>query len=212
MRRLIPFWMLPASWGLRGQTKAIAKAEYELEGEELERELARIKHSGKELDAVLLEIDRKYGRIEDATYDVKKAELDHADSTDEEKKLAVLEAQHKHGIIDELTYAKKAATIRNEPWVQVKSVDIDRKNPAHGALELDWNKAFIEHLEANGYGPAPSEEEVVDQWLSELCRNIAFEAFDGVGDFNEKVAKGNRKVTTRHEDVLFREDLEKGDD
>ena len=42
MANKIPFWMLPASWGLTGKSKLRAKAEYELEGIELEKELARI--------------------------------------------------------------------------------------------------------------------------------------------------------------------------
>ena len=36
----VPFWMLPASWGLTGKTKLRAKAEYELEGIALDKELA----------------------------------------------------------------------------------------------------------------------------------------------------------------------------
>ena len=34
--------MMPASWGLKGKTRAIAEAEYYYEGEELEKALAEI--------------------------------------------------------------------------------------------------------------------------------------------------------------------------
>ena len=32
----LPFSMMPASWGLKGKTRAIAEAEYYYDGEELE--------------------------------------------------------------------------------------------------------------------------------------------------------------------------------
>lgn len=40
----IPFRFLPASWGLKGKTRELAQAEYELEGYELEMKLAEINH------------------------------------------------------------------------------------------------------------------------------------------------------------------------
>ena len=42
MKKKIPFWMLPASWGLKGKTREIAEAEYYFEGQELEEKLAEI--------------------------------------------------------------------------------------------------------------------------------------------------------------------------
>ena len=38
----LPFSMMPASWGLKGKTRAIAEAEYYYEGEELEEVLAEL--------------------------------------------------------------------------------------------------------------------------------------------------------------------------
>jgi len=35
-KRLLPFWMMPGSWGLTGTTKAVAEAEYYYEGKELD--------------------------------------------------------------------------------------------------------------------------------------------------------------------------------
>jgi len=37
--KLIPFWMMPASWGLSGKSRLKAKAEYELTGIDLKKEL-----------------------------------------------------------------------------------------------------------------------------------------------------------------------------
>lgn len=36
-KRLLPFGWLPGHWGLSGSMRELAKAEYELEGEELDR-------------------------------------------------------------------------------------------------------------------------------------------------------------------------------
>jgi len=38
----LPFWMLPASWGLKGKTREIAEAEYYFKGKDLEERLAEI--------------------------------------------------------------------------------------------------------------------------------------------------------------------------
>lgn len=59
-----------------------------------------------------------------------------------------------------------------EPWVNVVQANIDRNNPKQGYFELEWNPAFVKHLIAHGYyGPSP--EDIVDQWFTELCRNIS---------------------------------------
>jgi hypothetical protein len=42
MKKKLPFWMLPASWGLKGKTRAVAEAEYMYEGKELEEKLAEL--------------------------------------------------------------------------------------------------------------------------------------------------------------------------
>lgn len=68
----------------------------------------------------------------------------------------------------------KAAEMQDspEPWVNVVRAHIDKKDPKQGYFELEWNPAFVKHLIAAGYyGPTP--EAVVDQWFTELCRNIS---------------------------------------
>ena len=46
---------------------------------------------------------------------------------------------------------KELATERDEPWVEVISMDIDKDNPGNGAFELDWNDKFIFNLIRAGY-------------------------------------------------------------
>jgi len=59
-----------------------------------------------------------------------------------------------------------------EPWVNVVKAHLDPKDPKQGYFELEWNPAFVKHLIASGYY-APTPEAVVDQWFTELCRNIS---------------------------------------
>ena len=72
----LPFSMMPASWGLKGKSRAIAEAEYYYEGEDLEKALAEIDAESED-DKVLaaLEIDLKNERIGRSEYDKRRAEI-----------------------------------------------------------------------------------------------------------------------------------------
>lgn len=75
-RRLLPFSMLPASWGLAGKTRARAEAEYYYEGEDLDKALAALEvDSEQDKELAELEIDLKYGNIGQAEFDKKVAEI-----------------------------------------------------------------------------------------------------------------------------------------
>jgi len=68
--------MMPASWGLKGKSRAIAEAEYYYEGEELEKVLAEINaESDDEKVLSALDIDLKNGRIGREQYDKRRAEI-----------------------------------------------------------------------------------------------------------------------------------------
>lgn len=75
-KRLIPFRMLPASWGLSGKTRLIAEAEYYYEGKELEFKLAEI-NSPDEQSAELAKLDIKleHGDITNSEYQRESAEI-----------------------------------------------------------------------------------------------------------------------------------------
>lgn len=67
---------------------------------------------------------------------------------------------------------KELATARGEPFVRVVEVQLDKTNPGDGYFELEWNNLFVRRLMEAGYSGA-TEEEIVDQWFTALCRNIA---------------------------------------
>lgn len=175
--KIIPFWALPAHWGLKGKTREIARAEYKLEGEHLDRALAKIMLSGQDYTRRLIEIDKKYGLIDEYEYGIKMIEAEYAGQTSPESNIAMelkkLAYYKSHGRISDHEYEKKSATLRGEGWVKIIHVDVD------GSFEFDWNDLFIDELEAAGFGPCPKAEMVVDQWFNEICKNITLENFQG---------------------------------
>lgn len=74
--RILPFGMLPASWGLSGKSRAIAEAEYYYTGEDLEKKLAEL-NAETEVDKEVakLDVDLKHEKIGKVEYEKKVAEL-----------------------------------------------------------------------------------------------------------------------------------------
>lgn len=69
---------------------------------------------------------------------------------------------------------KELATEKKEPWVCVLNTHVNTDNIKNGFFELDWNEFFILQLTNAGYAGS-TEEEIIDKWFSELCRNIGSE-------------------------------------
>jgi hypothetical protein len=76
--------------------------------------------------------------------------------------------------------AKELATMAGEPYVAVLSVEVDKENIGNGAFELDWNDKFIASLVRAGYQVKPNEpeNEIVDRWFQDVCRNVVLETFE----------------------------------
>jgi hypothetical protein len=178
----IPFGWMPGSWGLKGRTREIAQAEYELTGFELEEKLLQLKEP--DLDDLdyrrrMIELRYKHKKMDEAEYHKALASLIQDEG---QRKLALLEIDYREGKLGELEYNKQLATLKGEPWVNVVNMDFTKKSALEGSFELDWNEHFVEKLKTEGYtGPTP--DNIVNQWFMELCRNIAMEEFDGTGDF-----------------------------
>ena len=56
----LPFSMMPASWGLKGKSRAIAEAEYYYEGEELEKVLDEISFTATDRSGEKITINSDY--------------------------------------------------------------------------------------------------------------------------------------------------------
>lgn len=131
----------------------------------------------------------------------RKIEINIAEHSEEDIAVALLEHEVKYGRLEKAELDKQSATIRNEPWVIIKTLETDPENPRYGGVELDWNQAFIDNLEKHGYGPNPEDDDTVNAWFNDLCRNIALEAYDGVGDFQERVEDVSGR-TNIHADAI----------
>ena len=69
---------------------------------------------------------------------------------------------------------KTAATANQQPWVAVLNTHVNPDSPRNGFFELDWNEYFVQMLRSNGY-TGVTDEELVDQWFSDLCREVGSE-------------------------------------
>lgn len=103
------------------------------------------------------------------------------------KKESVKEAQS--NTVD--SSAKEEATRNKEPWVTVLRTHVNKENIRNGFFELDWNEYFVLELRKAGY-IGTTEEEIVDQWFTELCRNVA--ADEGVDMGNRGSGYVNRAL------------------
>lgn len=142
---MIPFWLFPGSWGLKGKTRAIAQAEYELTGYNLEIKVAEIKFNDdpSSLTKALLEIDLKYNKIDRYTYETRIAELEHANNPAELKK-AKLTIDFTHNKIDQYTYDQELASlIENESDKELAKLEVDLKHNRVTNQEYERRKADI---------------------------------------------------------------------
>lgn len=169
--KLIPFGLLPAAWGLRGKSRLRAEAEYYYEGYDLEIQLAELDNDDKaDFELAKLKINLEHGKMSQRDYDY---DIAKRITNETERELALLDLDYKYTDMKEAEYEKRQATIKKESWVKIIHVD------ANGSFEFDWNTAFIDELEEKGFGPAPKEEMVVDEWFNEICKNITIEQYQG---------------------------------
>jgi hypothetical protein len=108
IRRIIPFGLWPANWGLSGSRRAIAEAEYHWEGEDLDRRLLVINHpdtESKEHRLALVKLDRRYNKI--GEFDYEYGLIAHNPAiTDTERNAELSKLKHRFGKInaEELDY------------------------------------------------------------------------------------------------------------
>jgi pyruvate/2-oxoglutarate dehydrogenase complex dihydrolipoamide acyltransferase (E2) component len=115
----------------------------------------------------LFGIDKIETRIEQALAEADKAKQVAEEATDAAERAQEAERAAKLG-------PKERATEKKEPWVAVLETHVNKDNLRNGFFELDWNEYFVLQLRTAGY-IGETEEEVVDEWFSELCRNLGAE-------------------------------------
>lgn len=180
-KRFIPFWLMPASWGLSGKSRQKAEAEYYYDNAyELALEFNKIHHEDHEsfnFKDDKLDIERKHNMIVHEDYLRAKAKLarDYDRLTEEEYNVRLLEIDHDANKISQEEFLKKKASILKEPYVNVLSMDINSELPTQGAFELDWNEEFIKMLHNAGF-TGTSDEDVVNKWFNGVCRTVLMQS------------------------------------
>ena len=169
---LIPFAWMPGSWGLRGKTREIAQAEYELSGEELAVRLLEINHRDdpKTLELEKLNLELSNSRIDQYEYDRRLVLLSKYEDP-AEKDLALLAVEKTHNKITESEYEKRKADIKKEPWVSMPVINWDPNISNRTFFELDYNEYFLQHLRKNGYDG--DDDTIINRWLNDICISIA---------------------------------------
>lgn len=113
------------------------------------------------IDKIKQEVEKNVQAAEEAKRQLEKS-LEEAERAKEEERIAKLTP-------------KELATERKEPWIAVLDTHVNKDNIRNGFFELDWNEYFVLQLREEGYR-GETEEEVVDQWFQELCRNVGSES------------------------------------
>jgi hypothetical protein len=172
-KTLIPFGWLPGHWGLKGKTRARARAEYELTGLELDLRLAEIEYDDvNQKSLAQLDAKRKHGVIDLYDYDVQYNTI----RLEGDPLLAetLLDIDLKHNKISKLEHDRKLADLRGEPWVSMPDIKWDPNDPSKSYFELDYNDSFVTMLRGANYQGA-TDEAVVERWLNDVCRSVAAE-------------------------------------
>jgi hypothetical protein len=187
---------MPGSWGLKGKTREIAQAEYELSGMELEEKLLEINHAEDQevLRLLKLALYRKHSKIDQYEYDQQKAKIQ-AGGQEQAEKIALLDVDLAHKKIDQQTYDRQRADILDEPWVSIPKVSWDPVSTTKTFFEIDYNDAFVKYLQSNGY--QGGEEEIINRWLNDVCLSIASE-MDVTADFIQNRSKRLDNGLTEH--------------
>lgn len=177
---LIPFGWLPGHWGLRGTTREIARAEYELSGVELEKRLMEIRlaDSPELIQRAKLDLQLKHKEISQYDYDIACAEQEFQDSQLVVKKL---EVDLKHGKITSQLFERKKADALGLPWVSMPVISWVPENASRTYFELDYNEHFIKYLQEHGY--TGTEDEILNRWLNDVCTAVALETGSPGRDF-----------------------------
>jgi hypothetical protein len=148
--KLIPFWLWPGSWGLRGRTRKMAEIEYYHEGEDRDRRLAMLDHEGnpEALAVKLIDLDLKYGKLTPYEHDRKLAELRNVNEHD--RKLALLTVDLQYGRIDLYEYERQAAMLRGtEVEIAKALLEVEVKHRKISEYEHAIRLADLDHGEGD---------------------------------------------------------------
>lgn len=166
----IPFKLTLSGLLLKGKDRERARIEYELNGQEKERNLLNLDYDTEELKKLKeyklkkLNIDKKYNCIDNFQYELELNNINFENKTESEIKLNELEIYLKYEKITGVEYCKQKNDILGKPWVAIKTNYDEESDPDNMEVEVVYNNKFIENMRAKGL-PGQTDEEVAEQWL-----------------------------------------------
>lgn len=225
----LPFWLIPAHWGLSGKTKELARIDYYVKEPRHAEELrARLIDDPVEMEKSLLRIQHKYKVVPADMYELRMFKLEHEFATPEELKKKELEIGWKYKTITEREYLEGVIEFMPDgKEKELKTLELlykyheitedDYKKQIATLNEKVWWKLSIEstedgtadiELDYNEYfvkflkdtgHPGSDEGEIVDFYVKDLGRKLA------TGDLNDddedvKLLKANLIHGTTNED------------
>lgn len=166
----LPFKFTRQGLLLSGKDREKARIEYELSGQEKDRALLLLEYDTPELQKLpqckirKLDIDKKYGCIDDYQYEIEMNNL----NIDNKSKTEVLANEYdimlKYGKISKLEYCKQKNDVLGKPWVAIKTNDDKDINLDNIEIEVAYNKTFIKNMRAKGIS-GDTDDDVAGEWL-----------------------------------------------
>lgn len=145
MAKKLPFWIIPAHWGLSGKAKEIAKINYYYDGYEADIRCAPFVYLTEyESDKAIVDIEKKYSKITELEYDLKilDVEFKHKRITEGERNSTSLELRYKHNAIREKDYdAEKVELMEDGDAKRVAALEYAFKY--HEITEREYSKELF---------------------------------------------------------------------
>lgn len=146
-KSLIPFWLYPYSWGLKGKARKIAEANYTLEGYELELALLEIQKDelvDNEFNKKLLQLNHRYKKISDYDFKFGILNCEVSDKNSEEFRRKTLELDYEYRKISSAEYHRSLIDfIKDDKLAQIATVELDFKEGKLNQLEYEKRIATI---------------------------------------------------------------------
>lgn len=147
--KLIPFKLLPGSWGLTGQIYKEAEASYYLNpGEELDRELAKIRYfedNRDEYNRRIINIEWKFNHITAFERDIKFAKLELFEDNRIEYHRRLIEIRFDHEMLTALERDTELAKL-DGTLTKVKEIELSF---VHGAIDEYTKDISIAQMETD---------------------------------------------------------------
>lgn len=144
-KKILPYWLIPAHWGLTGKAKELAKINYYYEGEEADLLSAEVTYLTQyEIDKAKNDIKNKYRSISEFDYKVNcfSIEYNHSRITKSEYDIKVLDTRFEMNQISEKEYESAKIELLPESEEKVLAA-IEYAYKYHEITEMEYNKEMF---------------------------------------------------------------------